>query len=170
MLHAPCFPALRGRDLAIEQEVRPPGDPPLTPQPPPAPCFPAAVCPGRAADPLLAASRRFPPSFTVQGVGSGSGVGGKAVLGSSLLLLLPSLPLVPGGFASALGRGLGQLGGVSEGGGGSVLGSSRQAGRMLTLVPLVARGVVGQAVVLKKLVALGIESSAAARSREDIPG
>lgn len=77
---------------------------------------------------------------------------------------------MPGGFASALGRGLGQLGGVSEGGGGSVLGSSRQAGRMLTLVPLVARGVVGQAVVLKKLVALGIESSAAARSREDIPG
>lgn len=68
-----------------------------------------------------------------------------------LLAASPSpLPLVPGGFAYALGTDLRHLGGVSEGGAGSTLGCSRQAGRMVTLVTLVALCVVGQAVVLKK--------------------
>lgn len=46
--------------------------------------------------------------------------------------------------------GLEHLGGVSHGEGGSALGSSRQAGLMVTLVTLVAHCLVGQAVVLKK--------------------
>ena len=62
--------------------------------------------------------------------------------------------------------GLGHLKGVSEGGGGSALGSSRPAGRMVTLVTLVAPCEVGQAVVLKKkLISLAIESSAAGPAR-----
>lgn len=62
----------------------------------------------------------------------------------------PHLPLLSGGFAYALGMDLRHLEGVSEGGGGSTFGSSRPAGRMVTLVTLVASRVVGQAVVLKK--------------------
>lgn len=50
-----------------------------------------------------------------------------------------------GGVACALRH----LKGASEGGGGSTFGSSRPAGRMVTPVTLVARRVVGQAVVLK---------------------
>ena len=80
MPHASCFPAPRGRDPAIQQEVRPLGAPPPTSRR----ALSALASPWRAANAPLAASGRFPPSFPSKMLGHNS--------------VLPASPLAPGGL------------------------------------------------------------------------
>lgn len=134
MLHAVCFPAPRGREPAIEQEVRPPGTPlfPISRR-----AFAVPASPGRLAKAQLAARGRVPP--LVSRPRCWIPVWGWRQIYPRIhsWLLLLTLPRVPGRFASVLGIGLGHLGEFPK-----EEGQLSGVTRRVTLVTLVAHSAV----------------------------
>lgn len=162
MLHASCFPAPRGREPAIEQEVRPPGTPP--PHLPPRVFRPSQSregCKSPAGSKRTFSTSRFPSKVLDPNLGLEVNLSPDPLLAAS-----PHSPAGAWAFCICLGCRFGTLRGVSEGG-GSALGSRPTGDPGHTCCP--QRGGIGSGAE-KKPISPGTESSVVAGNEEDRRG